>query len=235
MKPQLSQSLFEYLVELDEAARAAGASLSIWEILAFTVMNKSLHSVWILVETLQFFAFLSMWQIVYEPVTKVVLEELKRIVLGEYMDDLDIGKRLQEAFNIEPSEEVIGEKSGKDRLGSESLFANIGSTLFIVTLVFALIVTILLVVLRCSKSASIQCREKVISLKKKVFFNSLIRFCYLNSLKFNILAWTTFIGLSKGPSDIIFAVVLLLVFNIMPILYSRFLKRKNDQLSDDEF
>ena len=114
--------MYEYLLELSRAVAVFGASTSILEIVICTVMNKSLHTVWILVDTLQFFAFLSTWQIPYEPITKNILRELRRVVLGEYMDDLDIGKRFQEWLGIEPAVTVVGEKSGKNRLGTESLY-----------------------------------------------------------------------------------------------------------------
>ena len=53
--------MHEYLVELASTAAAAGASASILEIVLCTIMNKSLHVIWVLVDTMQFFAFLSTW------------------------------------------------------------------------------------------------------------------------------------------------------------------------------
>ena len=109
--------MYEYVLELQKAALAAGASISIGEVIACTVMNKSLHSIWILVDSLQFFAFMSTWQIAYEPVTKTIITELRRVVLGEYTEDLELGKNFQKWLGIEPAEKVVGEKNGKTRLG----------------------------------------------------------------------------------------------------------------------
>lgn len=55
---------------------------------------------WILILTLQFLVYMAIWQVNYSPLTQLVLYELRKIALGEYLDDLEIGKWLSEAFRI---------------------------------------------------------------------------------------------------------------------------------------
>ena len=53
-----------------------------------------------LIYILQFFVFIAVWQIDFPNLTKAVLKELRRIALGEFFDDLEIGKRLSNFFGI---------------------------------------------------------------------------------------------------------------------------------------
>ena len=53
--------------------------------------KKVLFSMWILILTLQFFVYMATWQVRYPGTLHFLLYELKRIALGEFMDDLDIG------------------------------------------------------------------------------------------------------------------------------------------------
>ena len=233
--PQLSKSMYDYIVELQTAANAVGTSLSIWEVLACIFLNKSLHAIWILVDTLQFFAFMSAWQIAYEPVTRAILRELRRVVLAEYMDDLEIGKKFLEWLGINPAEEVVGERSGSSRLGTNSLYENFGATIMVIILLFMLLILIVVGFVKCARRLSMKCRERITDCKRRIFFNPLIRFTYLNSLKFNIVAMGTISGLNEGPSEIIQAVLILLTFNLLPILYSCILKKKPEMLQEEEF
>ena len=80
-----------------------------------------------------------------------------------------------------------------------------------------------------------RCRDRISKFKRSIFYNPLIRFTYLNTLKFNIGAMGTIAGLNEDPSEIVFAVFLLLTFNILPIIYSCFLKRNEEMLREEEW
>ena len=49
---------------------------------------------WILVHILQHYVFIAMWQINYPSLTQVVFKELRRIALGEFLEGLEIGRKL---------------------------------------------------------------------------------------------------------------------------------------------
>ena len=70
------------------------------------VANKVLKKVWLLINCLQFFVYIAIWQINYPNLIKLVVTELRRLTLGEFMDDLEIGKNIAEYLNIPISEKV---------------------------------------------------------------------------------------------------------------------------------
>ena len=51
---------------------------------------------WILILTLQFFVYIAMWQVRYPSMIHFLLYELKRVTLGEFIDDLPVGDILME-------------------------------------------------------------------------------------------------------------------------------------------
>ena len=73
--------------------------------------------------------------------------ELKRMALGEFMDDIDIGKQINEVLGIPPSEESsTDEKVGEERLGSSNILESFGATLIACSIVFAAIVLLIVIV-----------------------------------------------------------------------------------------
>ena len=77
---------------------------------------------WILILTLQFFVYIASWQIRYPGTVNFLLYELKRIALGEFMDDLSLGNEINDAFGIPPNDQSAAEeKVGESRLGSGSI------------------------------------------------------------------------------------------------------------------
>lgn len=71
-----------------------GTVLSILQIVLMFVMNKTLQSMWVLLNNLQFFIFLGMWKINYPKYTRTIFDELARVTLGKYIDDLELGAKI---------------------------------------------------------------------------------------------------------------------------------------------
>ena len=71
-----------------------GGALAIWQIIMFLCLQKLMFSMWILVHILQHYVFIAMWQINYPSLTQVVFKELRRIALGEFLEGLEIGRKL---------------------------------------------------------------------------------------------------------------------------------------------
>ena len=80
-----------------ETGAAVGVTLSLGEIIACFASGKMLTFMWILINAVQILVFLGIWQILYPDFIKVVLSELRRVSWGEYLDDLEIGKRMNES------------------------------------------------------------------------------------------------------------------------------------------
>ena len=74
-----------------QKAATIGVAIGMWEIALILLFKKVLFSMWILILTLQFFVYMATWQVRYPGTLHFLLYELKRIALGEFMDDLDIG------------------------------------------------------------------------------------------------------------------------------------------------
>ena len=102
----------------------------------------------VLIQILQFYAFIALWRVAYPKHTKIVFKELRRITLGEFLDDLQFGKNLSEFFGLSSEEDSandgLEEKVGEERLGSKYITKNLGITFFLLT---GLILLILLTVL----------------------------------------------------------------------------------------
>ena len=61
---------------------------------------------WILFNTAQFLVYIGMWQINYSRPIQVLFFEIKRIFLGEYIEDLEVGQKMSNAFGIETKNKV---------------------------------------------------------------------------------------------------------------------------------
>ena len=64
------------------------------------VFSKAINSMWILINTNQFLAYQSMWQFNYSSFCRFILEEIKRISLGEYVDKAEIGNKIRKIFGL---------------------------------------------------------------------------------------------------------------------------------------
>ena len=97
----MTEQMFEAFKAMVKTAAAVGITFSIWEIILCFVLNKSLHSMWILINTSQFLVFIGVWQIKFSIRTRAMLAEFKRIYLGEFIDDLKIGEKMMKAFEVD--------------------------------------------------------------------------------------------------------------------------------------
>ena len=109
---------------------------------------------WTLILTLQFFVYIASWNIRFPPITRFLLHELRKISLGEFLDDLEIGKHILEPIGIvAQSDSATDEKVGEERLGSsKGVLSNFGATLILISIGFIVLIAItLLIVYLCKK------------------------------------------------------------------------------------
>ena len=64
-----------------------GASISVFALIAYMALRKSFSMLNKLMLQLQFFAYISIWQLSSTKFVDTCLKEIRRIVLGEYFDD----------------------------------------------------------------------------------------------------------------------------------------------------
>ena len=94
LKPQVSQSEFEEIEEMAATAAAVGMFATIFELAMCFVLGKALEAMWTLIYAMQFLVYIGMWQIAYPRRMQLFFEELKRIALGEFLDDLGLEEKV---------------------------------------------------------------------------------------------------------------------------------------------
>ena len=97
-----------------------------------------------------------------------------------------------------------------------------------------IIVTVILVKYSESFKLSTKAKERIEWLKQKVFYNPLIRFSMLNTLKWNLIALTAFTTLKGSTVEIIFGVLLYIALNLLPFFYLWLLYKQQAKLSTEK-
>ena len=136
------------------------------------LLGKAITSVWILINILQFLAYMSMWQIMFSPTTRFTLVEMRKLALAEYIEKLQIGARLSNFIGMDAeSDDGVMEKIGLDRLSGGTILNNIGITLILltaVTLVLIVLLYVLFFVTKCCRCCKLG--EKFRKLKEKLYW-----------------------------------------------------------------
>ena len=142
---------------------------------------------------------MSTWQVSYSRPVKILLKELKRVTLGEFFEDLDVGRKIQEKIGIKVSSLITEEQIGKSRLGSKDIFSNFGITFILISSLFLLFLLVIFCGVRLSKRNATS--EKIKGCFKKsqdyLLFNPLIRYSMLNYLKLNFVSMAAFYGMAS--------------------------------------
>ena len=67
---------------------------TVFELTMCFILGKALEAMWTLIYAMQFLVYIGMWNINYPHHLKFFFAELKRIALGEFVDDLGIEPRI---------------------------------------------------------------------------------------------------------------------------------------------
>ena len=176
----------------------------------------------------------------YPKKIQVVNREIRRVALGEYLNDFQIGKNIAKFLGLSGTglyEDGDGtEKMGKERLGSKYIFDNLGVTLILITFAILIIAFIVILLLLCSKVCSLspKTKERIEKLKNKIFYNPLIRYSLLNTMNLNMTAMTAFVIAPDDVGEVTVALAILLTINILPICYARLLHQKKAELGTED-
>ena len=104
------------------------------------------------------------------------------------------------------------------------------------TILFAVLILVILLGIfifrRISRSEKAKARLR--NLKAKVFWNPIIRYLILNSLKLSMTAFVSFKVSGTGLADISTSIALLIILNISPIIFYKAMKQSEDKLSEEE-
>ena len=130
-----------------------GIVASLWELALIIGLKQAIFAVWILILILQFFVYISMWQIRLPKTASLLLFELRRIVLGEFMEDIELGDTISESIGLQTkAKSGTDEKLGRNRLGDSSIGANLGITILFISIIFLLIILLIVLIRRIQKS-----------------------------------------------------------------------------------
>lgn len=190
-----------------------------------------------LILTLQFLVYIATWQLRTPTRSRFILFELKRIALGEFMDDLDVGNEIAGVLGIEiDNTNAVDEEVGEERLGSGSPFSNFGATLLLGSILFTVVILLLVIAIFIASrvKCSDKCKERMKNWKRKVFFNPIIRYLLLNSLKLNLSAFIVFASPEKAMTDMLVASITLAIINLSPIVLCWVIYRYRNSLMEED-
>ena len=201
-------------------------------------LGKALHSMWVLINVLQFLVYISMWQIRYPTLIKFLLFQMRKIALGEFMDDLTITEDVTESIGI-PTEKksVTEEKFGEERLGSGSVLSSFGPTLILVSFLCLFLIIVIVILLCLARKYGLPPKVKNLAdkIKAKIFWNAIIRYLLLNALKLNMSGFVA-LKLSTGLNiDMMIAVVIIAMINFVPLKFFFILYNNHYELEDEAF
>lgn len=151
------------------------------------------------------------------------------------MDDLEIGNKFADMVGMSRMDDK--DKEGKYRMSSEYITENLGATFIFIFSALLLVTTIVAFLAWCSKrqnKVSPACREKIQKVKNKVFFNPLISYSMLNSMKLSMIAVTAIGGARSDPTQIVVGSLLFTALVATSVVYQRLLKRRSDKLACEQ-
>ena len=163
---------------------------------------------------------------------------MRRIVLGEFVDDFDIGTKIAEWLNISKSSADSSEEPvGDERLGPKNIFGSFGPSMIVIVLILLLVILIIAIAVTCSKYGKVSQKtyERMQKLKRLIFWNPLIRFTMLNSLKLDIGALVVFQYGWPDSQTVGFASIFKLIVLIgLPVFFTVILYKMAERLSQEE-
>ena len=71
-------------------------------------------------------------------------------------------------------------------------------------------------------------------LKASFFWNPMIRYYILNSLKLSMTGFIVFKAKDSGPGDYVIAILLLIILNSMPIIFYKVLRQNEETLAKED-
>ena len=87
------------------------------------------------------------------------MKEFRRIFLGEFVDDFEIGRKISDAFGIKKNPENTEQKIGEERMGNGDIVANMGISYLLISIAIFLLIMIVFVGAYLSKKYALS--EKI--------------------------------------------------------------------------
>ena len=183
-----------------QTAATVGLFATVFEIALCFVLGKALEAMWTLIYAMQFLVYIGMWNINYPRKLQFFFDELKRIALGEFVDDLGLEPRILALLNVDEDFDVEDEV-GYERFGSPDLFNSLGVTFYFTLGLFALLLATALLIIFCGRRCDLSEKnaKRLQTLEDQLFYNPVIRLTFLSALKANLTPMLVFKLLSDDP------------------------------------
>ena len=127
------------------------------------------------------------------------------------------------------------EKVGEDgEGGSKSFLDNFGVSFILFFIVFALLIAVVLSIFYYVKRnpCSQKCKDRIVHFKNKIFWNTAIRYAFLNYLKLNLAAMSVFYLRSDHTLELLLAILLFAVLVLIPVVLARVLYTNRNNLEE---
>ena len=127
------------------------------------------------------------------------------------------------------------QKIGITRVGEPDLNCGYGSTFVAITAFLVAIILLTLVALCLDRLCGLckKVKDKLTILKKMIFWNGIIRYVYLSSLKFMMISVVALKLANKGTTFTI-AILQFALLNVIPIYCSYILAKNGKKLEDKD-
>ena len=184
-----------------QTAATVGLFATVFEIALCFILGKALEAMWTLIYAMQFLVYIGMWNINYPKKLQFFFYELKRVALGEFVDDLGLEPRILDLLNVEEYDEAYEDDIGYERFGSPDLFNSLGVSFYITLGIFILVLTTALLIVYFGRRCDLSDKnaQRLQSLEDQLFYNPVIRLSFLSALKANLTPMLVFKLLSDHP------------------------------------
>ena len=187
------------------------------------VLGTSLKFLWSMLNTLQFIVFFTEWNVQVPANAEIAIKTFRSIALGEFIPFHWLTDPIKEAM-----------KSSEDEDEKANVFSNMG----VMLLIGLVLLLIILPVFLAAKFCGSKLKGYIEKFKKKLMWNSVLRFVLQSYLK-NTIACLFAISLMKfenggSSTNAVLSIVILVVLAIIPILAMVLLYKKRNELASDE-
>ena len=151
-----------------------------------------------------------------------MLYELKKVALGEFLDDVNLGTEIMKTFGIHQNPQSSSdEQVGENRLGMPDFFARLGPTFLLATIVFLLLIAIVLIAIFVSRriKSSQKCARCIMNFKTKIFYNPIIRYSIINALKLTLAAMVGLKAAGKDKKLAYLPILQLALISAIPLIF----------------
>ena len=116
------------------------------------------------------------------------------------------------------------------------MLGSLGITQLLIILVLAIVIIIVVIaiVLKRKINLSEKCLNMINLIKAYIFYNPIIRYVFLNSIKLNFMAFIVFRPPIGSFIDIALASVIMVLLTVVPIFFFRLLRKNRKSLTDEK-